>query len=66
MRRLEYRVETFHHEHGGYNVTPSIPEVLERINALGADGWEVVPNAGAAGILLKRELVDQVAGEGES
>jgi hypothetical protein len=57
MMRVEYRIETFLHPHGAHNVTPSVTEYLARVNALGAEGWVIIPAAGlpSGGVLLARE-----------
>lgn len=57
MKRFEYRVESFQASHGGHNPTPSAVEVLERINALGAEGWEFCVVV-SGGLCLKREVAE--------
>jgi hypothetical protein len=60
MPRFEYRIESFTHPHGVHNPTPSIAEFLARVNALGAEGWMVIPASGFAPgiVLLVRESRD--------
>ncbi len=58
MTRWEYRCETFLDAQGAHNVTPPMNVFLERINKLGAEGWEVYEMM--AGVVhLRRQLEDK-------
>ena len=55
MKRFEYQMAMFFDPHGAHNPQPPHAQVLERLNALGADGWEAFYTERGVW-LLKREL----------
>ncbi len=58
MSRWEYRCETFLDAQGAHSFTPSVVEVVARLNELGVEGWEVCEVASMGAVFLKRPLGD--------
>jgi hypothetical protein len=52
----EYRIELFYNADGSVQPTPPTTEWLDRMNTLGAQGWELCPMSSGAGTVLKREI----------
>lgn len=55
-KRFEYRIETFLDASGVHSFNPSHDEWLERMNAIGAYGWEIINITSNAVVYLKREM----------